>query len=244
MNPSLFRTLLTIVCLAAVLTFCSSDSVRAADKPNWQAGLTLTGAFPSGEFSDELDDAGGGIGIDGVWMPNQSPFGLGLAFEYIVYGDQTRREPLSGTIPDIVVDVNTTNNIVQTHLFLRTGYRHGGLRPYVDALVGFKYLYTRTSLDGVYDSGGDEIDIGSTNFDDWAFSFGLRGGVHIRVYDGFAKKKGYSVFIDLRGGYLFGGEAEYLKEGSITTSGTSVFYDISQSKTNLAMAHLGVSVDF
>lgn len=234
----------TIILVGAVtvITLCGSSPATA--RPNWQAGLAFSGAIPAGEFKDEVDDGGFGICLDGVWSPQAQPFGLGLSFEFLVYGDQTRREPLSSTIPDIQVDVTTTNNIVQSHLFFRIGYRHGGLRPYADALVGFKYLYTRTSIDNIYDSGGDRVEIGSTNFDDWALSYGVRGGTMIRMFDGIARKKGYNIFIDLRAGYLLGGEAEYLKEGSIAREGTDVTYDISRSKTDLVTIHVGAAVDF
>ncbi len=232
-------TAVGVMAIAIILVVSSATA-----RPNWQAGISFAGAVPTGEFEDEINDGGFGVCIDGVWSPQLQPFGIGLSFEYLLYGDQTRREPLSSTIPDIQVDVSTTNNIVQTHLFFRVGYRHGGFRPYADALVGFKYLYTRTSIDDIYDSGGDEVDIGSTNFDDWAYSYGVRGGTMIRVYDGIARKRGYNVFIDLRAGYIFGGEADYLKEGSITQTGSTVTYDVRRSKTDLFIVHLGASVDF
>ncbi|MCB2202277.1 hypothetical protein KQH51_05340 [bacterium] len=227
---------------ATVLMVALLLPTAASAKPNWQGSISFAGAIPTGDFKDEIEDGGGGICADIVWSPQAQPFGLGVSFEYLIYGDQTRREPLSTTIPDIVVDVTTSNNIVQSHLFFRVGYRHGGFRPYADALVGFKYLYTRTSIDDSDFDYGDEI--GSTNLDDWALSYGVRGGAMIRVYDGFARKKNYSVFIDMRAGYLLGGEADYLKEGSIHIDGTDVTYDISRSKTNLVMLHLGVNVDF
>jgi len=44
--------------------------------------------------------------------------------------------------------------------------------------------------------------------------------------------------------YIIGGEAEYLKEGSITFEDLNVYYDVSKSKTDLMTAHIGLAFEF
>ena len=79
------------------------------------------------------------------------------------------------------VDVTTKNNVFQTHfvLWLQSGV--GRLRPYVEGLAGFKYLFTRTTIgeDDLGENFGEEV-AGSTNYDDFALSGGA--GIDVRVF--------------------------------------------------------------
>ena len=53
-----------------------------------------------------------------------------------------------------------------------------------------------------------------------------------------------AVFIDLKARYLYGSEAEYLKEGSVLIDNGKVIYNTSKSKTDLLTAHIGAIVYF
>jgi hypothetical protein len=53
-----------------------------------------------------------------------------------------------------------------------------------------------------------------------------------------------SLYLDLKARYLFGSEAEYLKEGSVIVENGRVTYDVSRSKTDLLQIHLGVMAYF
>jgi hypothetical protein len=214
-----------------------------------QAGANFMVGSPQGEFSDNVENTGFGVdGFGGVLIPN-SPFMVGADFGFLIYGNETRKEPFSTTIQDVTVNVETSNNIVLGHLFLRLQAPVGAIRPYMDGLVGFNYLFTRTSIkneNGV----GEEI-ASSTNFDDTAFSYGAGGGLQIRVYDGTVKrqKEGKKdalsgVFLDFKVRYLVGGEAEYLKEGSIARENGEITYSVDHSKTDLLTFHLGAILTF
>ncbi|HDP99988.1 MAG TPA: hypothetical protein ENN22_12500 [bacterium] len=49
------------------------------------------------------------------------------------------------------------------------------------------------------------------------------------------------LMLDLKVRYMFGGEAEYLKEGSINIDqNNNVIYDVSKSDTDFISFHLGV----
>ena len=61
-------------------------------------------------------------------------------FAFATYGSDEHIESISETIPELEVKVRTTNNITMPHLVLRAQPREGKVRPYADALVGFKYL--------------------------------------------------------------------------------------------------------
>ena len=121
----------------------------------------------------------------------------------------------------------------------------GAVRPYVDGLVGMKYLWTETRIENRRDFDDEPIAV-STNFDDAAFSYGAGGGIDVRLYDGPLGEEQRPVSISLNVGvrYLFGAEAEYLKEGSIRQSGGSVRYDVERSKTDLLVPQFGVRFSF
>lgn len=105
-------------------------------------------------------------------------------------------------------------------------------------MFGGSYLYTETSVSGQYNS--DNI-ASTTNYDDWAWSYGVGGGILILLSGDPVTEEG-AVYLDLKGRYLFGSEAEYLKEGSVEIIGGQVRYYPSQSKTDLLTLHAGVKI--
>jgi len=213
----------------------------------YQFGGNLTIGLPQGEFGDNVDNVGiGGTGFFALNFP-QSPLAVGASIGFMIYGSETRKESWSTTIPDIRLDVTTTNNILNGHLFLRVQPPKGGFLPYLDGLIGFNYLWTETSVKDEDEIGGEEI-ASSRQLSDITFSYGVGGGLMFRVYQAREKKKIgrelASVYIDLGLRYLKGGEAEYLKENSITIEGTQVYYDISKSTTDILTIHIGASFAF
>jgi len=206
-----------------------------------EGNLGFLVGVPQKEFADQVN-TGGGFGGEFLWAPAAGPLAVGVSLNYLIYGSETRTEPFSSSIPDVEVDVTTTNSIVLGHLFLRAQTRQGPVQPYVDALVGFDYLFTETSIkdDDWHDE--DQGVFSTTNFDDSAFSWGFGGGCMIPVWQEATGK--VQVLVDLQGHYLRGGEAEYLKKGSIRRENGKVSYDVSQSRTDLLLLKLGASVRF
>ena len=213
----------------------------------YQFGGNLTIGLPQGEFGEEVDNVGiGGTGFFALNFP-QSPLAVGASLGFMIYGSETREESWSSTIPDIRLDVTTTNNILNGHLFLRVQPPKGGFLPYLDGLIGFNYLWTETSVKDEDEIGGEEI-ASSRQLSDITFSYGVGGGLMFRVYQA-AEKKGIgrelaSVYIDLGLRYLKGGEAEYLKEESIIIEDSQVYYNIRKSTTDILTIHIGASFAF
>lgn len=228
--------------LAFGILFISTASAQS--RPRIDGGISFSIGNPVGEFGDNIDSPGFGGRIWGGVGPANSPVVVGADLGFLVYGRERRTEPFSTTIPDVTVDVVTSNNIVNGHLFFRLQPPGGSFRPYADGLVGFKYLFTDTRIKN---EGFDDEDIArSTNFDDAALSYGLGGGVQVRVWGaGPARGEGPSgVYIDLGARYLFGTQAEYLKEGSIRREGTNVTFDVTESETDLLVFQIGVGLKF
>ena len=207
--------------------------VQAQLRPESELNLIL--GLPQGEFGDRADT---GVGLNlfvGV-RPHDSPVSFGAKIGYLINGIERRTEPFSTTIPDVTVDVETSNNILMAHLVLRLQVPGDGpLVPYVNGLFGFKYLFTETTIE----SQRTLEDVATTtNFDDTALSFGGGGGMKIRIYRG--QKRTF--YVNLAVDYLIGKKAEYLTKGSIRRQDGQVTYDVQESDTNMLIPRVGVAV--
>ncbi len=205
------------------------------------AGLNFTLAFPQGEFNDNLKKTGIGLSGDFMfWNPTPIlPFSAGINIGYLNFGSESRREPFSLPIPDVTVDVDRTNNLFNFHILFQIAPASGIIRPYAEALFGGSYFYTETSIS----SQGNQNVASNTNFDDFAWNYGAGAGFLIQVSSD-SEDEISSVFIDLKVRYMFGSEAEYLKEGSVTIDNGKVSYNISKSKTDILSAHIGAVLYF
>jgi len=205
------------------------------------AGINFTLAFPQGEFKDNVDRLGFGGSLQFLFFDPQPglPVSFGINFGFLNYGSESRREPFSPNIPDVIVDVDRSNNFLNFHVLFQIIPYSGTFRPYAEGLFGGSYLFTETSIK----SRGVEEVASSTNFDDFAWSYGAGGGFIILLTENVGDDIG-SLYLDLKARYLFGSEAEYLKEGSVIIENGRVTYDVSKSKTNLLQIHLGVVAYF
>jgi hypothetical protein len=243
-QSALFKKYWIALCLLVIATLLGVAHPTQAQS-RFQGGLNLLLGFPQGDFKDEVDEIGGGIAGEFLYSPGSTPLGFGASLGFMNYGKETRREPFSSTIPDVEVDVITSNNILLGHLLLRAQSKKGMFQPYLDGLVGFSYLFTDTKIENISDPEDGEV-AKSKNLDDAVFSYGGGGGLMIKVYTGKSEGQGkmWSLLIDLRGRYMIGGEAEYLKKGSIGRHNGKISYDIIKSKTDLLTAQIGVAVSF
>lgn len=222
--------------LAGIVFFLFSQLTEAQT-----LGGSLMLASPKGEFRENVDRLGYGFQVQGtLWEPSKlRPYTMGLNFGYLIYGENTSRRPLSTTIPDVFVEVSTNNTIANFHLFFQVSPFFGTWRPYAEGLFGGAYISTQTSVESEQKS---ENVFESTNFDDFAWSYGYGGGLMIRVSK--APLKLSEIYLDLKARYLYGSNAEYLKEGSIQIVNGRANYNVSESKTDLLSFHVGVIAFF
>lgn len=228
------RTWLFLPCFLLTLT-------ATAEAQTWQGGVDFLLGSPQKEFRKNVDRLGVGVTVNGGYAPEGTPLMLGLEFGFMNYGSSERREPFSTTIPDVFVRVSTTNNFILGHAILRIQPNTGKFRPYMQGMVGFNYLFTETKIENE-NHVGQEV-ASSTNLSDGAFSYGAGAGLMFLVYqpeDGTIS----DLYVDLGVKYIFGGQAEYLKEGSVRNVNGRVAYDILRSETDLMEFQLGVSVRF
>lgn len=228
-----------LVLFCSALLLMAGHSARSEDL---QGGIQFVVGLPQGEFKDNVNRNGYGISGQFGYAPVRAPFMVGLELSYLNYGSERRAEPFSTTIPDVTVDVENSNNILLAHLALRLQPNTGFFRPYAEGVVGLNYLFTTTQIQN-RGSGGGEV-ASSTNQSDVAFSYGGGGGLMFLVYENPDQDGIMEVLVDVKGRYLMGGEAEYLKEGSIRRENGRVLYDKLRSKTDLITIHIGVEVRF
>ncbi len=221
-------------------------SILPAAFADHQANLNIMGAFPQKGFKQQVD---AGVGLNGgytygFFSDTALALRLGGDAGFIIYGNETRTEPFSTTIPDVTVDVETMNNIVQFGLVGQLAATTGAIRPYIEGKAGFSYFYTETKIKNSGRTDNGEI-ASSTNFDDTTGYTAIGGGFLIPVYAQTDPAKGrFSVSVDLRFDYFWGGNANYLKKGSIKRVDGKVQYDVINSSTDMTSAHLGVAVNF
>lgn len=206
-------------------------------------GGSLMIGLPQGEFKEKVDRLGYGLQVHGtIWSPSKlRPFTVGFNLGYMVYGEESFKRRFSLTNPDVYVDVNRTNSLVNFHLLFQVSPFTGTVRPYVEGLFGGAYVFTSTTIKNEWN---DDDVASSTNFDDYAWNYGGGAGLLIRLTGDMGDVS--SLYLDLKARYLFGSETEYLAEGSITVDqqNGSVYYDVLQSRTDILILHLGVVAYF
>lgn len=232
------------VFLACFFTTISTSYAQEYTPIGFEAGLSLGASIPQGEFADQNDAVGFGGNLHFLYQLPATPVALGVNIGFMNYGSESRNEPFSTTIPDVTVRVTNSNNLVNGHLVTRIQPPNATFKPYLEGLFGFNYLFTDTKIE---DNDFDDDDVASsTNFEDWTTSMGLGIGFRFKLTtlkDENAVPTG-NLFLEVGTRYLWGGEAEYLKEGSIGHDNGKVVYDVTQSRTDLMQINVGVVFEF
>lgn len=234
------KTKLALAASLMILAF--GQSTLAGDR--FQASLNFLMGYPQNDFKMNVDRTFYGLSGEFFYQLPRSPFSLGVSLEYLNYGSETRIEPLSHDIPDVLIDVTTRNSIFSSVAVLRLYPVEGPFRPYVEALVGFNYLFTTTSVND--DSDWSEDIATTTNFDDWALTYGAGTGAIIRALE-IRSQQGrslFSLYMEIGVRYFKGRTAEYLKKGSMRREHGSLMYEPLMSTTDLVKAHFGIVFRF
>jgi hypothetical protein len=178
--------------------------------------LGLQFAVPTDDFKEATDGIGAGFNI-GFRVPivKNSPVLAGFDFGYLLYGSQSQNQTLeaqitsNGQVIDVIqmpLRIETNNNIYHTHLSIRAMAPLKFVRPYVEAMAGFRYYNTRTvihdeSPDFRWSSEEDHIITRKEHLGDIAGSYGFGLGTQIQV--------GKLTYLDLRFDYLYGGKIKF-----------------------------------
>lgn len=236
----------------ALLALLPSTALAQIEGAN-QATAALAISTPRGQFDDNTDT---GFGFTGAYVRSVTSnrvVGIGLSGTFLSYGSTSRRVPLSTTIPDITVDVETSNNTVFLLGLLEIRVP-GTFQPYVQAVGGGGFFYTTTSLENTRT---DETILSDTNQSDATWVWGGGGGVRFQVWEGRPDPEEATrrpdrprslprAYVDVGARYLKGNEVEYLKEGSLVTDDGEFDIDprLARSEIEAVQYQIGVTVTF
>lgn len=227
-----------------------AELVATAESP-WrpQFGMSFSSGVPMGGFAERVNDPGYGVGLfAGLGLPNL-PVVLGAEFSFLTYGRQASSEILHTSIGNVHATLTTTNQVVMGHFLVRIQPRSGAVRPYLDALIGFKNFSTESRLSvPEFDPNDPSATVTiatKTQLADTALSYGIGAGLDVQLRR-WQQEEGDStaLYLDVGAGYLFGSEANYLKEGSIRGQGDELVVDVLHSRTDMLVAQIGLKLEF
>ncbi|HEX6983200.1 MAG TPA: hypothetical protein VF181_10605 [Balneolaceae bacterium] len=236
-----------------LLFFVGNGLVVAQEKREVRTELSIVWGFAQGAFGDNLDRPIPGILFSfGGRTPNL-PLVLTTEIGWLNYGFDnylevrypTGNAPVTGVS---VVNVEMGNNILMTHLVARVLPFEGEISPYIDALLGFKYLSSNVFIESeaIVDDGDlitfvdDGQILTSSTFDSFTISYGIGAGVDIVVFK--EPDTGRTLSINLGVRYLFGSEADYLAENSIRAGASGVLFEQIESDTDMLIPKLGMRI--
>lgn len=212
------------------------------------AGLELTS--PRGEF-DLNTDNGFGVALAYLYSPHPSrAFSFGATGTFQSYGSSERRTGLSNTIPDVQVDVNTSNNNAYAGGLLQLAAPLGPVKPYARGSAGVGWFFTTTSIE---DTRFGETILSDTNQSDATWMWTAGGGLQVRIWQGDARpsvegptREPVRAYLDFAGHAMRGGQVEYLREGSLVTDDGVLAIDerLVESDIEAMQYVIGVTFEF
>ena len=214
-----------------------------------EATVGLAVSIPHGELDENTDVGFGFAGGYTYALTDNRSVSIGGAASFLTYGNTERRVPLSRTIPDIRVDVETSNNMGFLQGMLQLKAPAGRVNPYGQLTGGLAWFSTTTTL---RDTRFEEEVISDTNQSDATWVLGTGGGLQIHVWTGEpAPPRGNEpptpparAYIDVGARYHWGGEVEYLREGSLVTPDGRLDIDPVVSEIELTQITAGVTFEF
>lgn len=170
--------------------------------------IGLTQTRPLGGLAENIGFGYGGSGNYVYRLDKAGIVGLRLAGSMSGYGQERQRVPLSYAIGGrIQVDVTTTNTIGTLTIGPELMFPEGFIRPYAHAGMGVVWFATTSSVRGIDDY---DNEFQTRNYSDGTPTWTAGGGVHIPL----ARKRS-AILLDIGVDYFYGGDASYLRKGSI-----------------------------
>ncbi|MFN7118667.1 MAG: hypothetical protein ACK4TA_17850 [Saprospiraceae bacterium] len=202
---------------------------------NFQVGVPLDA------FRDNLDGVGFGGGLLVLGGLGDTPISAGVELSIMGYDSETAeyRVRVGGFTKDY--ELTTSSNIFLGHAVVRIQpFGTGFITPYIDGMVGFKNLFTSSSLVDL--DLGENTDTGIDE-SDWAFSYGGAFGLQFHF------SKSHMLSLDLRCAYLPGNNASYLVRAPDPIGGFDYddpleAFEKKSSPTNLLLPQIGLTFKF
>lgn len=197
-----------------------------------QFNMRLQTGFPLEEFATQNESIAFGIG--GMLLvpltEDESVVSVGLDAGYMIYGMQSE-DYIDNNGFDYTL--NTNNNIFESFAMVRFKPRwvDSFVYPYVDGLLGGRYIYTRTTEE----ENGEELDA-FIEQDGFSFAYGGAGGVLFSLSE--------EIKLDIRAVYTQGSKAKYLTKNSIYPDPlfpNEFIYDVKRTRTDMLTFQVGIT---
>ena len=108
-----------------------SSVVAVPEVLRFQVVPKFLAGVPFGPFGNNVGTSPGAA-VDFTVRVGETPISVGAAFDYLRYGTETRRLSVFPSVPEVLNDVSTTNNVIRTHALVRVQPRAGRVRPYAE----------------------------------------------------------------------------------------------------------------
>ena len=200
-------------------------------------GFGLGLLLPRGESATKNDNFGFGLDMNGGYQFEGTPIILGGEFLFGQYAGGYEGTAYYDDSSNDKFDISTESNIISLMAYVRFQSDGEYFQPYMEALAGFKVLWTATEYD--YTEYWEEEDTDTNiDFSDFVWTYGVGFGFLVPISK--SGTGGESVFLDFNFKYLFGAEAEYLKDYKFIGDYGYYSFISGKSRTDSYIIRLGV----
>ena len=223
--------------LAGYLVFAGAVSAQPGPygAPASAVGINFLVGDPIGEFSDFVDIGYGAEVFGRIPLEPEGLVSLRGDLGFLIYGYESFRVCIDGFGCRVQGRLQTSNGIFYGGIGPELALPLDGMRPYLNAYVGFGYFSTSSSIESPW---GYESQFLTENLGDGTFSWGMGGGLEVNLHPG-------RVPIDLNLGmrYHDNGVVRYLTKGDILDhpDGSITLFPVV-SEANLMSYRIGLTV--
>ena len=194
-------------------------------------GLHLDSWFPTGDLKEDSPELwGAGFSMEALAQLNNSPVHVGGQLGWLRYGSEVRDGWHGPGLGDIRLRRHNEMANLMGIIRLKPDV-YGSIQPYVDFTAGFSYVYTRALY---RDSGIRDPFREDTELRDFAFNYGLGGGLEIFLSD--------EVSLDIRMRTLKGSRTDYLTARSVEYNTETDLYDMEIKQSNLDFMTFSIGI--
>ncbi len=215
--------------------------------PRFSLGIEFSVGIPLNKFKENLNTIG--VGASGSFLIRTNPSSnipvfAGLSGGVVTYDSESQNQIIIIDGATIDARLITRNSVFFGHgIFRVLPPVNISVQPYFDGMIGFKNLYTRTTLEDREFAAEDGSIESYIEQGDWAFSYGGAVGAQILV----GGNESLFIMLDARVSYLVGNAADYLvriEDPNVQIVDTIDAFEEKNSTTDMMIPQLGVTFIF
>ena len=238
------KKILIIIFMLSIVASAFADKKLGAESeaavPEMKTGFVGFGLdllLPRGENATKNDNFGFALDINGGYQFEGLPIILGGEFLFGGYTGGYEGTAYYDDYSNDKFDISTESNIISFMAYVRFQSDGEYFQPYIEALAGFKVLWTATEYD--YTEYWEEEDTDTNiDFSDFVWTYGVGFGFLVPISK--TQEGSESVFLDFNFKFLFGAEAEYLKDYKFIGDYGYYSFVSGKSRTDSYIARLGL----